>query len=66
VRRILSEEFFFFNFGRGHTMSKELAKKGISTTLISDSAVFALMPRVNKVIIGNSRDFHLIMKELMQ
>jgi translation initiation factor eIF-2B subunit beta len=29
-----------------------LAAKGIKTTVISDSAVFAIMPKVNKVIIG--------------
>lgn len=36
----------------GHLMGKELASKGIETTLITDSAIFALMSRVNKVIIG--------------
>ena len=29
-----------------------LAKSGIDTTVINDSAVFAIMSRVNKVIIG--------------
>ena len=29
-----------------------LAKAGIETTVITDSAVFAIMSRVNKVIIG--------------
>ena len=29
-----------------------LAKSGIETTVINDSAVFAIMSRVNKVIIG--------------
>src|SRR5690242_13963471 len=33
-------------------MATELAKAGISTTLISDSAVFAMMARINKVIVG--------------
>ncbi|OMJ84514.1 hypothetical protein SteCoe_14317 [Stentor coeruleus] len=36
----------------GHQMCKELAAKNIATTLITDSAVYALMSRVNKVIIG--------------
>ena len=36
----------------GHLMGKELATKGIETTLITDNAVFAIMSRVNKVIIG--------------
>ena len=29
-----------------------LAKAGIETTVITDSAIFAMMSRVNKVIIG--------------
>jgi len=33
-------------------MAVLLAEKGISTTLITDSAVGVIMPRVNKVIIG--------------
>ena len=36
----------------GQNMAVELAKLGIDTTVISDSAVFAIMSRVNKVIIG--------------
>lgn len=36
----------------GHEMTASLGKSGISTTLIPDSAVFAMMARVNKVIIG--------------
>ncbi|CAN0371110.1 unnamed protein product, partial [Hapterophycus canaliculatus] len=30
-------------------LAKSLAKHGIDTTVISDSAVFAMMARVNKV-----------------
>lgn len=33
-------------------MAKKLANANIETTLITDSAVFAIMSRVNKVIIG--------------
>ena len=33
-------------------MATRLASAGIDTTLITDSAVFAMMARVNKVIIG--------------
>lgn len=33
-------------------MAADLAKAKISTTLISDSAIFAMMARVNKVITG--------------
>lgn len=37
---------------RGHMMAASLAKVGIETTIIPDSAIFAIMSRVNKVIIG--------------
>ncbi|XP_032684005.1 translation initiation factor eIF-2B subunit beta isoform X2 [Odontomachus brunneus] len=36
----------------GHEMAVNLAKTKIKTTLISDAAIFAMMSRVNKVIIG--------------
>jgi len=36
----------------GHEMVVNLAKANIRTTLISDVAIFAMMSRVNKVIIG--------------
>ena len=36
----------------GRHMAKELSAAGISTTLITDSAVFAMMARVNIVIVG--------------
>ncbi|XP_033324941.2 eukaryotic translation initiation factor 2B subunit beta [Megalopta genalis] len=36
----------------GHEMAVNLAKAKIKTTLISDVAIFAMMSRVNKVIIG--------------
>lgn len=39
------------NYG-GHQMVKTLAAAGIETLLIPDSSVYALMARVNKVIIG--------------
>lgn len=39
-------------FYTGHEMAKSLDKSGISTLIIPDSAVFAIMSRVNKVIIG--------------
>tara|TARA_B100000795_G_C22740998_1_gene415340 strand:+ start:61 stop:1323 length:1263 start_codon:yes stop_codon:yes gene_type:complete len=35
----------------GHRMAKELAQANIEATVVTDSAVFALMGRVNKVII---------------
>ncbi|XP_011268100.2 translation initiation factor eIF-2B subunit beta [Camponotus floridanus] len=39
-------------FLNGHEMAVNLAKAKIKTTLISDVAIFAMMSRVNKVIIG--------------
>lgn len=38
------------HFG-GHAMAKSLAKAGIYTTVINDSATFAIMARVNKVLL---------------
>nr|XP_053642924.1 translation initiation factor eIF-2B subunit beta-like [Cherax quadricarinatus] len=37
---------------QGHLMAKSLCSAGIQTTLIQDCAVFPMMSRVNKVIIG--------------
>jgi len=36
----------------GHEMAARLASVPIDTTVITDSAIFAMMARVNKVIIG--------------
>ncbi len=36
----------------GRQTALDLSREGIATTLVTDSAVFALMSRVNKVIIG--------------
>lgn len=36
----------------GHVLAKNLAESGIQTTLIQDSAIFVVMSRVNRVIIG--------------
>ena len=33
-------------------MAAALSKAGIDTTVIVDSAIFAAMPRVNKVVLG--------------
>lgn len=38
----------------GHVMAANLASAKINTTVITDSAIFAIMARVNKVIIGTS------------
>ncbi|XP_015592155.1 translation initiation factor eIF-2B subunit beta [Cephus cinctus] len=46
---IIAEGAPFLN---GHEMAVNLAKAKIKTTLISDVAIFAMMSRVNKVIIG--------------
>ena len=37
---------------QGHQLAANLAKVGIQTTLIPDSGIFAMMARVNKIIIG--------------
>lgn len=37
---------------RGHRMARELAESGIDTTLVTDAALFAVMARVSKVVIG--------------
>lgn len=39
-------------FFHGHELAVSLAEHGIETTVIPDTAVFAIMSRVNKVIIG--------------
>src|SRR5690606_8312369 len=36
----------------GHNMAKTLSEAGISTTLITDASAYAVMARVNKVIVG--------------
>lgn len=36
----------------GHQLANRLAEAGLDTTLIPDSNVFAVMSRVNKVIVG--------------
>lgn len=36
----------------GHVLAKELAEKHLQTTVISDSSVFAIISRVNMVIVG--------------
>lgn len=33
-------------------MALSLSKAGVDTTVIADSAIFAAMPRVNKVVLG--------------
>ncbi|XP_058107023.1 uncharacterized protein LOC131250749 isoform X3 [Magnolia sinica] len=37
---------------QGHVLAKELVTKGLQTTVITDSAVFAMISRVNMVIVG--------------
>lgn len=46
-------------FYKGQELAKSLAQAGIETTVITDSAVFAIMSRVNKVIMGT----HAIMAD---
>lgn len=35
---------------QGHLLAKELAARGLQTTVITDSAVFAMISRVNMVL----------------
>ncbi|KAK4742776.1 hypothetical protein SAY87_000777 [Trapa incisa] len=37
---------------QGHLLAKELVARGLQTTLITDSAVFAMISQVNMVIVG--------------
>ncbi|XP_078442077.1 nagB/RpiA/CoA transferase-like superfamily protein [Wolffia australiana] len=37
---------------QGHVLAKELVAKGLEATVITDSAVFAMISRVNMVIVG--------------
>ncbi|XP_065634012.1 uncharacterized protein LOC111999363 isoform X2 [Quercus suber] len=37
---------------QGHLLAKDLVTRGLQTTLITDSAVFAMISRVNMVIVG--------------
>ncbi|XP_054804377.1 uncharacterized protein LOC129307442 isoform X1 [Prosopis cineraria] len=37
---------------KGHLLAKDLAARGLQTTVITDSAVFAMISRVNMVIVG--------------
>jgi len=37
---------------KGHEMAKKLAARGIDATVVTDSAIFGLMARVNKVVIS--------------
>jgi len=46
-------------FYGGHELAASLAKAKIATTVITDSAIFAVMSRVNKVIVGT----HTIMAD---
>ncbi len=43
----------------GHQQARQLAQAGINTTAIADSAIFAMMARVNKVRTKPPALFHL-------
>lgn len=49
---VLVTEGFPNNTQVAHQFAKKLAEHGVETTIIPDTAVFALMSRVGKVIIG--------------
>ncbi len=48
----------------GHKLARSLAEAGIDTTAIADSAIFAMMARVNKVM--PPREPALCCKRVMQ
>lgn len=54
---VLVTESFPNNTKKAHEFAKKLAQYNIDTTIIPDSAVFALMSRVGKVIIGTKTVF---------
>ncbi|NP_001311704.1 translation initiation factor eIF-2B subunit beta-like isoform X1 [Nicotiana tabacum] len=37
---------------QGHALAKELVARGLQTTVITDSAIFAMISRVNMVVVG--------------
>lgn len=37
---------------QGHALAKELVSRGLQTTVVADSAVFAMISRVNMVVVG--------------
>lgn len=39
----------------GHEFAVSLASKGCKTTLVSDAAIFAMMARVNKVVLKKNQ-----------
>lgn len=54
---VLVTEGFPTNTSKAHEFAKKLAQHNIETIIIPDSAVFALMSRVGKVIIGTKAVF---------
>ena len=54
---VLVTEGFPNNTSKAHEFAKKLAQHNIETIIIPDSAVFALMSRVGKVIIGTKAVF---------
>ncbi|CCH61160.1 hypothetical protein TBLA_0E01000 [Henningerozyma blattae CBS 6284] len=54
---VLVTEGYPNNTSKAHEFAKKLASYNIDTTIIPDSAVFALMSRVGKVIIGTKGVF---------
>ncbi|CAR28138.1 hypothetical protein ZYGR_0N06290 [Zygosaccharomyces rouxii] len=54
---VLVTEGFPNNTAKAHEFAKKLAQHNIETIVIPDSAVFALMSRVGKVIIGTKAVF---------
>lgn len=52
MNRLMSNSIHPVSRYQGQEMAAALAAVGIETTVITDSAVHAVMSRVNKVVIG--------------
>ncbi|KAF6129830.1 eukaryotic translation initiation factor 2B subunit beta [Phyllostomus discolor] len=52
MENIAAQALEHIHSNEGHEMAVNLSKAGIETTVMTDAAIFAVMSRVNKVIIG--------------
>ncbi|XP_057589721.1 translation initiation factor eIF-2B subunit beta isoform X3 [Hippopotamus amphibius kiboko] len=52
TENIAAQALEHIHSNEGHEMAVNLSKAGIETTVMTDAAIFAVMSRVNKVIIG--------------
>lgn len=50
---------------QGHLLAKELVARGLQTTLITDSAVFAMISRVNMVYYPSQLSLYLVLLDFL-